>query len=126
MGNMDRDEGLPISVRLAMCLAEREGDPSGCRASGLTPERPRGAGSVAAGSAAFARCCGNENSVDFTRAGHRIVQSMFRPSFFFEAPEAYRRERLSDGHIAIKLKKTHFNSSRHNCYHVASWVHDIE
>ena len=84
MGDMDRDEGLPISVRLAMCLAERERDPSGCRASGLTPERPRGAGSVAAGSAAFARCCGNENSVDLTRAGHRIVQSMLRPSFFLK------------------------------------------
>ena len=65
-----------------MCLAERERDPSGCRASGLTPERLRGAGSVAAGSAAFARCGGNDNSVDFTRAGHRIVQSMLRLSFF--------------------------------------------
>ena len=37
---MDRDEGLPISLRLAMCLAERERDPSGCRKSGLTPELP--------------------------------------------------------------------------------------
>ena len=37
---MDRDEELPISVRLAMCPAERERDASGCRSSGigLTPE----------------------------------------------------------------------------------------
>ena len=35
---MDRDEGLPILVHLAMCLAERERDPPGCRASGLIPE----------------------------------------------------------------------------------------
>ena len=83
MGDTDRDEGLPISVRLEMCLAERERGQSGCRASGLTPERSRGAGSVAAASAAFARCGGNDNSVDFTRAGHRIVQSMLRLSFFF-------------------------------------------
>ena len=36
------DEGLPISVRMAMCpyRAERERDPSGYRASGLTPELP--------------------------------------------------------------------------------------
>ena len=37
---MDRDEGLPISVRLAMCPDERERDPSSCRESGLTPELP--------------------------------------------------------------------------------------
>ena len=39
-GGIDLDDGLPISVRLAMCLAERERDPSGCRASGLTSELP--------------------------------------------------------------------------------------
>ena len=32
---MDRDEGLPISVRLAMCPDERERDTSSCRESGL-------------------------------------------------------------------------------------------
>ena len=39
---MDRDDELPISVRLAMCPAERERDPSGCRASGrhITLELP--------------------------------------------------------------------------------------
>ena len=37
---MDRDEGLSFSVRLAMCPVERERDPSGCRASDLTPELP--------------------------------------------------------------------------------------
>ena len=31
---------LPISVRLAMCPAERERDSSGCRASGITLEQP--------------------------------------------------------------------------------------
>ena len=39
-GGIDLDEGLPISVRLAMYLAERERDPSGCRASCLTSELP--------------------------------------------------------------------------------------
>ena len=38
LGGMDRDEGLSISVRLAMCLVKRERDPLGWRASGLTPE----------------------------------------------------------------------------------------
>ena len=40
LGGIDRDEELPISVRLAMCPAERDRDPLGCRASGLTPELP--------------------------------------------------------------------------------------
>ena len=31
---MDRDEELPISVRLAMCSTGKERDSSGCRASG--------------------------------------------------------------------------------------------
>ena len=31
---------LPISVRLAICPAERERDSSGCRASGITIELP--------------------------------------------------------------------------------------
>ena len=31
---MDRDEELPISVRLAMCSAGRERESSGCQASG--------------------------------------------------------------------------------------------
>ena len=34
------DEYLSFSVRLAMCPVERERDPLGCRASGLTPELP--------------------------------------------------------------------------------------
>ena len=37
---MDRDEGLPVSMRLEMCLAERERVSSGCRAAGLTIELP--------------------------------------------------------------------------------------
>ena len=37
---MNGDEELPISVVLAMCLAKRERDSSGCRASGVTPELP--------------------------------------------------------------------------------------
>ena len=35
LGDKDRDEGLPISVHLTMCLAERERDRSSCRASGV-------------------------------------------------------------------------------------------
>ena len=37
---MDHDEELPISVRMVMCPAERERDPSSCRASGIPPELP--------------------------------------------------------------------------------------
>ena len=40
---MDRDEELPISVRMAMCPADtavRERDLSGCRAAGAIPELP--------------------------------------------------------------------------------------
>ena len=40
LGGVDCDEELLISVRLAICPAEGERDPSGCRASGLTPELP--------------------------------------------------------------------------------------
>ena len=43
---MNGDEELPILVGLAMCLAKRERDSSGCRASGVTPELPLGAGSA--------------------------------------------------------------------------------
>ena len=35
-------------------------------------------------------------------------------SGFFAAPEAYKRGRLSDGYITMKLNKTPFNCSRHN------------
>ena len=48
LGGVDRDEEFPISVRVAMCPAERDRDPSGCRASVHV------AGSTDAGSAAAA------------------------------------------------------------------------
>ena len=60
----------------------------------------------------FARCGGYKKAPDFTRAGHRIVQSTILHSFF-AASEAYMRGRLSDGFNTIKLHKTHFNCSRH-------------
>ena len=62
-------------------IAERERDPSGCRASGLTTD-PRGAASAATVSAAFARCGGYEKALNLTRAGQRIVQSTFLRSVF--------------------------------------------
>ena len=68
---------------------------------------------IALGSFVFARLGGYEKALDFTRAGHRIVHSTLRPSFF-SAPEAYRRGGKSGGYIAMKLNKTHFISSRHN------------
>ena len=142
---MDRDEELPISVRLAMCSAERERDASGCRSSGITPELSvlvaswcwfrrccfrrrfvfrrcyRGCNvkhiaiaisCISLASFVFARCGGYEKALDFTRAGHRIVQSALLPSFLFAAPEAYRCGRLSEGYayIVMKLNKIHFNS----------------
>ena len=61
-----------FSVRLAMCPVERERDPSGCRASGH---------SIAPGSFVFARCGGYKKAQDFTRAGHRMVQSTLLLSF---------------------------------------------
>ena len=66
----------------------------------------------------FARCGGFEKALDFTLAGYRIAQSTLLLSFFFAAPEAYRRGRLSDryAYIAMKLNKIglHYNSSRHS------------
>ncbi len=35
LSDMDRDEQLPSSVRLAMCPSERERDPASCQASGM-------------------------------------------------------------------------------------------
>ena len=84
LGGMDRDEGLPISVRLTMCLAERERDTSGCRASGLTPELPVHVVSVTSllvppPSPAVVVM---KKALAFTRADHRIVQSTLLLSFF--------------------------------------------
>ena len=45
---------------------------------------------IALGSFVFARCGGYKKAQDFTRAGHRIVQSTLLHSFF-AAPEAYKR-----------------------------------
>ena len=87
---MDRDEGLPISVCLALCLAERVRDPSGCRASGLSPELPVHVVLVPP------LLVGRLLPLwlrDFTRAGHHIVQSTLLLSFF-AAPEAYMCGRL--------------------------------
>ena len=50
-------------------------------------------------------------------AGHRIVQSTLLLSFCCSAGgerTGDRRGRSSDGHIAMKLNKTYFISSRHN------------
>ena len=99
---------LSFSVRLAMSPVERERTPSGCRASGLTPELPLHA---VAGTVVV----GYTKAPDFTRAVHRIVQSTLLFSIFFAAPEAYKRGRLSDGYTTMDLNKTPFNyCSRHN------------
>ena len=82
-----------------MCPAERERDQSGRRASGLTPDLGLpvhvvlGCITIAnswidLGSFVFAQWGGYETSLDFTRAGHRIVQATLRLSFCFAAPEA--------------------------------------
>ena len=113
------------TVHLAMCLAERESAihqfPS-VRSNSWTTD-PHGAGP-----AAFARCGGYEKALDFTRAGHRIVQSMLLLSLFCSTEGIHAR---------TFLWRTHRNEieqdtctlivlSRHNGCHVASWVHDIE
>ena len=139
---MDRDEESPISVRLAMCPAERERDASGCRSSGVTPELSV----LVATWCRFRRCCFRRRFV-FRRwywgcnVKHIAIAiswiSRLRPlcwlrkssgfyscrrtycpvcasSCVFLAPEAYRRGHKSGGYIAINLNKTHINSSRHN------------
>ena len=143
MGDIDRDEEFPISVRLAMCPAERERDPSGCRASGrpITPELPvlavlvlplprlqalvpggecnvnRIAISIswiALGSFVFASCSGYEKLwVLYLLVPATALSGRIVPSFS-AAPEAYRREGKSGEYLAMKLNNTHFNSSRHN------------
>ena len=77
------DEGLSISVRLAICVAERERDPSGCRASGLTPELPVHVVLVPpllVPTPSYAMVV--TKKLWPTRAGHRIVQSTLLLSFF--------------------------------------------
>ena len=135
---MDCDEELPISVRV--CPAGRERNPSGCRASCLTPALPVhvvmvppllvllllrlqalvpgvqrqsiaiAISWIALESFVFARCSGFEKALDFTGAGQGIVQSTLPLSFDCSTEGiCYRRGRLSDGFIVMKLNKTHFN-----------------
>ena len=49
LGGMDRDEDLPISVRLAMCAAETERDPFGPRGDGSAAGSSTSASSSDAG-----------------------------------------------------------------------------
>ena len=72
MGGMDREEGWPVSLRLAMCLAERERDPSGCRGSGLTLELPVHV--VAATISFMLRHCDSSRSFAFTYADNLVAQ----------------------------------------------------
>ena len=108
-----------------MPMAERERDTSGSQASGLTPEIPFHVALVP--------------SLLVPPHSPAVVKKLFyscRPlhclvdvsSFvFFAAPEAYRRRCLSEGHISLnEVEQGALYSSRHNTYHVASWVHEIE
>ena len=139
LGGMDRNKELPISVRLAMCPAERDRDPLGCRASGLTPELPLhvvmfspllvpqllrlqalvpgvqrqritiAMSWISIASFYFARFGGFEKGLDFNRAVHGIFSRRIF-SRLFAAPNPYWRERLPDGHIAMKFNKTTYTS----------------
>ncbi len=107
-----------------LCLAERERDPSGCRASGLSPELPVHVVLVPpllVPPPSHAMVV--TKKLWIPRAGHRIVQSTLLLSFFCciggmgpTGADVYSTD----------TNKTQFNSSRHNGYQVASWVHDIE
>ena len=132
-----------------MCPIERERDPPGCRASGLTHELPvhvvlvsSVAGSVVVGSAAasfsgagtdgatsiaprllFSGLPSEVSSssavvvtkklrlllVPATALSHRLFFA-----HFLAAPEAYKRGRISDVYITLKLNNMHFNCNRHN------------
>ena len=113
------DQGLPISLRLVnVPIAGRECDPSGCRASGLPvhvvlvppllvpPSWPAVVVTSKLWTTAmysrrmFSRFCVNTGG---------IHARMFN----------------SDGYIAMKLNKIHFNSSKHNGYHVVYPRHRI-
>ena len=138
---MDRVEGLSFSVRLAMCPVERERDPPGCRASGLTPELPF-IGVLVPPLLVLLPLRHQALVPMVQRQPHRVCYFLdcprkfrLRPLWwlrkssgfnsgkwssrlfftrFFAAPEAYTRGRLSDGYITMKLNKTPFNCSRHN------------
>ena len=106
------DQGWPISLRLVnVPIAGRERDPSGCRASGLLPVHvvlvppllvPPSWPAVVVTSKLW-------TTAMYSR---RIF------SRFLSTPEAYMRMFNSDGCIAMKFNKIHFNSSKHNGYHV--------
>ena len=80
--------GLPVSLRLAMCLAKRERDPSGCRASGLTLKLPVHVVLVPPPSLGVVVIRNLSTGFYSCRPPHCPAES-----------EAYRRGRLSDGHI---------------------------
>ena len=131
---MDCDEGFSFSVRLAMCPVERERDPPGCRASGLSPERHRRACSAVVGSAAASSSGAGTDGATSTASRLLFLDCprkfRLRPLWwlqkscgfyscrpqhcpvdasslgFFAAPEAYKRGRLSDGYITMKLNNT--------------------
>ena len=69
---------------------------------------------IALGSFVFVRCGGFEKAlVLLVPATALSSRRLF--SRLFAAPKAYRHGRgLSDGHIAMKLNKTHINTNRHN------------
>ena len=115
-------------------------DPLGCRASGLTPELPVHVVKFSPllvpqllrlqvlvpevqrqshhhfyfldfpRNFCFARFGAFEKGLDFTRAANGIVQSTHSLVCLQRRKLTYGRGRLSDGHIAMKLKKTTYTS----------------
>ena len=81
-------------------LAERERDPSGCRASGLTSELQVHVVLVPTPSPAMV--VRKKLRILLVPATALSTGRFF--SYFFAEPEAYRRGRISDGYIAMKLK----------------------
>ena len=107
------DQGLPMSLRLVnVPIAGRERDPAGCRASGLLPVHvvlvppllvPPSWPAVVVTSKLWT-----------TAMYSRRIFSRF----FVNTGGIHARMFTSDGYIAMKLNKIHFNSSKHNGYHV--------
>ena len=105
-----------------MCLAERVRDPLCCRASGLTPELPVRVVLV------LPLLVPPPLSAVVTKK----LWILHGPATALSSRRFFSRFLHSTGRIQVRTfirwthNKTHFNSSRHNGYHVASWVHDIE
>ena len=109
------DQGLPISLRLVnVPMAGRERDPSGCRASGLLPVHVVLVPPLLV-TPSWPAVVVTSKLWTTAMYSRRIFSR-----FFVNTGGMHARMFNSDGYIAMKLNKIHFNSSKHNGYHVVT------